>query len=299
MSPDGLVVPIPTLFDDEGALDLGRNAKFARHLVEAKVDHLFVLGSLGEFPSVTDEERVRLVDVVVGSVSEGTDVWVGCGAPSTRQAIAFAESAEASGAAAIVAVPPYYLHPALSSVERYYRAIHRSVDLPLLAYNIPSLVGYSIPPTLVHALGRDGVIVGVKDTSGSLASLEAFLSHRPEGFGVYPGDDAFATAAIAGGAPGAVMGIANVAPRLCVELVRAARDGDVAVSAQHQVLVDALVHAGAIASFPSNIKFLAEELRGAEVGYRSPHDPLTPEAASAVRARIDPIRARLAPYLDR
>ena len=116
MSLDGLVVPIATLFADDGALDPGRNSSFARGLAEAKVDHLFLLGSLGEFPSITDEERVRLQEVVIESVTGATDVWVGCGAPSTRQAVAYAESAEDSGAAALVAVPPYYLHPALASV---------------------------------------------------------------------------------------------------------------------------------------------------------------------------------------
>ncbi len=299
MPLDGLVVPIPTMFGEDGALDLGRNAKFARGLADAKVDHLFVLGSLGEFPSVTSEERERLVDVVIGSVAGATDVWVGCGAPSTRQAVADAEAAEAAGAAAIVAVPPYYLHPPLASVERYYRTLHASVGLPLFAYNIPSLVGYALPPDLVHRLGRDGVVAGVKDTSGSLASVESFLGSRPEGFGVYPGDDAFASAAIAGGARGAVLGSANVVPRLAVELVAAARAGHVREAADRQALLNALVEAGAAAPFPSNVKFLAHELRGAEVGFRAPYDPLTPAEESAVRARLDPIRPQLARFLDR
>ncbi len=299
MALDGLVVPIPTMFGDEGALDLGRNARFARGLADARVDHLFVLGSLGEFPTVSSEERERLVDVVIGSATGATDVWVGCGAPSTRQAVAFAESAESAGAQALVAVPPYYLRPAIASVERYYRTIHASVDLPLLAYNIPSLVGYSLPPDLVHRLGRDGVLAGVKDTSGSLASVESFLGSRPEGFAVYPGDDAYASAAIAGGARGAVLGIANVAPRLAVHLVAAARAGDLPGAAADQALVNALVQVAAAGPFPSAIKFLAHELRGAEVGYRSPYDPLTPAEESAVRARLEPLRPQLARFLDR
>jgi 4-hydroxy-tetrahydrodipicolinate synthase len=299
MSLDGLIVPTPTLFADDGSLDLGRNAQFARGLADAKVDHLFVLGSLGEFPSVTDEERARLIDVVVGSVTGATDVWVGCGAPSTRRAVEYAEAAEAAGAAALVAVPPYYLHPALASVERYYHALHAAVDLPLLAYNIPSLVGYSMPPESVHRLAREGVIAGLKDTSGSLTSVASFLAGRPEGFGVYPGDDAFATAAIAGGARGAVMGLANVAPRLGVELVRAAQAGDVPAAAERQALVDALAEVAAVAPFPSNLKFLAAELRGVAVGYRAPYDPLTEPEERAVRARLDPIRSRLAAFLGR
>jgi 4-hydroxy-tetrahydrodipicolinate synthase len=296
---DGLVVPTPTLFTDDGALDLGRNAKFARGLADAKVDHLFVLGSLGEFPSVTDAERPRLTEVVVESVAGKTDVWVGCGAPSTRQAVAYAEEAETIGAAAIVAVPPYYLHPSPAAVERYYRSIRAAVTVPLLAYNIPSLVGYALPAPLLHDLGREGVLAGAKDTSGSLASVEVFLTGAPEGFAVFPGDDSFASAAIARGARGAVMGIANVAPKLCVDLVAAARAADRARASELQSLVDALVEVGRAAPFPSNVKFLASELRGSEVGYRAPYDALTPAEASAVRERLSKLRDRLSPFLGR
>ncbi len=299
MSVDGLVVPIPTLFAEDGSLDLGRNAKFARGLADERVDHLFVLGSLGEFPSVAPAERERLIDVVVGSVTGATDVWVGCGAPSTRQAVAYAEAAEAAGAAAIVAVPPYYLHPASASIERYYRAIHGSIELPLFAYNIPSLVGYALDPEMVHRLGRDGVLTGAKDTSGTIASVTAFLAGIPPGFAIFPGDDALASEAIARGARGAVMGIANLAPRLCRELVQAARAGDRGRAAERQALVDALVQVSAGLPFPSINKFLAGELRGADVGYRAPYDALSEEETAEARRRLEPVRAALAPFLGR
>jgi 4-hydroxy-tetrahydrodipicolinate synthase len=299
MPLEGLSVPVPTLFAADGALDPGRNAKFARALSEAKVDHLFVLGSLGEFPSVTDEERPRLLDVVIESVTGRTDVWVGVGAPSTRQALHYADEAEGAGAAALVAVPPYYLHPPPAWVERYYRSIAAAASLPLLAYNIPSLVGYALAPDLVHRLARDGVIAGLKDTAGSLASVAAFLDGAPEGFPVFPGDDAFAGPAIERGARGAVMGMANLVPRLCVRLVRAALDHDRATVAELQPIVDALVDVSRAGPFPSVDKFLAARLWGADVGYRAPYDPLSPTEEAAVVARLAPLEPRLAPFLGK
>jgi 4-hydroxy-tetrahydrodipicolinate synthase len=297
MSLAGLVVPLPTLFTDDGGLDIGKNAKFARGLSDAKVDHLFVLGSLGEFPSLTDAERARLFEVVIESATGKTDVWVGCGAPSTRQAVAYAEAAESEGAAAVVIVPPYYLHPPLRAVERYYRAVRAAVTVPILAYNIPSLVGYALSPELVHGLARDRVIDGLKDTAGSLESITSFLTGAPTGFPVFPGDDAFASAAIARGAKGAVMGIANIVPKLCVELVAAARAGEHARAEELQRLVDALVDVDRQGPFPSTVKFLAAQMRAAEVGYRAPYDALTPEEETAVLHHLEPLRERLAPYL--
>ena len=299
MALGGLSVPLPTLFGPDGALDLSRNTRFARTISEAGADHLFVLGSLGEFPSVTDAERPRLVDVVVESTIGSTDVWVGCGAPSTRQAVAYAEAAELAGAAAIVAVPPYYLRPTPDAIERYYRAIHDAIRIPLFAYNIPSLVGYPLDPGLVHRLAREGVLAGAKDTAGSLTSVAAMIAGAPEGFSVLPGDDALAASAIEGGAKGAVMGTANVVPRLCVELVAAALGGNRARAAELQSLVDALVEAIHAGPFPSVDKFLANRLRGAEVGYRSPYDPLTAEEEARVLARLTPIEDRLRPFLKK
>ena len=299
MTLDGLSVPIPTLFTSEGAVDAGKNARFARDLADAKVDHLFVLGSLGEFPSVTAAERGPLVEVVVESATGKTDVWAGCGAPSTAQAVAFAEEAEGVGAAALVAVPPYYLRPTPAAIDHYYRAIRRAVTVPLFAYNIPSLVGYALPPALVHALGKDGVLAGVKDTAGSIDSVRSFLDGAPEGFGVFPGDDMLASTAIARGARGAVMGLANIVPKLCVELVGAARRGESARTAELQSLVDRLVEVTRAGPFPSTDKFLSATLRGADVGYRAPYEPLTADEEARVLAKLEPLKARLAPFLGK
>ncbi|HYA54685.1 MAG TPA: dihydrodipicolinate synthase family protein [Thermoplasmata archaeon] len=297
MSLDGLTSPLLTLFNDQGGLDLGRNARLARGISEAGVDHLLVLGSTGEFPSITPSERAPLLEVVVGSASVRVDVWAGCGAPSTAQAVAYAEEAEGVGVAALLAVPPYYLHPTDGAIDRYFRAIHRAVTVPLLAYNNPPLVGYALSPSLVHRLARDGVLAGVKDSAKSIDSVASFLSGAPEGFVVLPGDPPLASRAIERGARGAVMGVSNVVPKLCVELVAAARKGDEARARELQSTVDALVEVVRAGPIPSSLKFLAAELRGVEVGYRPPYDPLTPEEEAAVRARLEPLRPRLAPFL--
>ncbi len=297
MDLGGLVVPVPTLFGDDGTLDTGRNSKFARALSERRVEHLFVLGSLGEFPCVRNEERAKLIDTVVESVTGATDVWVGVGAPSTAEAVRFADQAEALGAAALVAVPPYYLRPTEAAVERYFRALADEASVPLLAYNIPSHVGYALSPDLVHRLARDRVLAGIKDTTDSLASLEGFLDDRPDGFAVLPGNDRFASAGIGRGAAGAVMGLGNLVPDLCGKLVRAARAADRATASEAQQLVDALAAVVDSGPFPSTVKLLAHRLRRAEVGYRAPFEALTPEEEARVLDRLRPLEKELAPYL--
>jgi 4-hydroxy-tetrahydrodipicolinate synthase len=171
--------------------------------------------------------------------------------------------------------------------------------VPLLAYNIPSLVGYALGPPFVHRLAREGVLSGVKDTSGSIESVRRFLDGRPEGFAVLPGDDRLAAEAIGGGAPGAVMGLANIVPKLCTELVRRARAGERKEAAELGGLVEELAAVVEAGPFPSTVKYLSTRLRKAEVGYRAPYDPLSPEEEARVLERLAPLEARLAPFLGR
>ncbi len=294
MDLGGLVVPVPTLFGDDGGLETGRNSRFARALSEARVDHLFVLGSLGEFPSVNEEERGRLVDTVVESVTGATDVWVGVGAPSTAEALRLADQAEGLGASALVAVPPYYLRPTEAAVERYYRALSEAVSVPLLAYNIPAFVGYALAPPLVQRLARDGVLAGIKDTGPAFETIEKFLDGSPDGFVVLPGNDRFASRALARGAQGAVMGLANLAPSLCVDLVRAGREGRTSDADRAQGLIDRLAAVVDTGPFPSTLKFLLHRWRGIDVGYRSPYDALSPDERSRVELALPSVEADLA-----
>lgn len=296
MDLGGLVVPVPTLFDENGGLETGRNSRFARALSEDRVDHLFVLGSVGEFPSVNEEERGRLIDTVVESATGATDVWVGVGAPSTQEALRWADQAEGLGAAALVAVPPYYLHPSEASIERYYRALAETASVPLLAYNIPAFVGYALRPSLVHRLAREGVLAGIKDTGPSIDSLAGFLDGAPDGWVVLPGNDRFAAPGIARGARGAVMGLANIVPSLCVELVRAARDSRTEDAAAAQGKVDRLAAVADSGPFPSTLKLLVRRFRGVDVGYRAPYDALSAEEEARVLAALAPLETELAAY---
>jgi 4-hydroxy-tetrahydrodipicolinate synthase len=293
----GLAVPVPTLFDDEGRLDPGRNGPFVRAICTAGADHIFVLGSLGEFPLIDDAERRLLVEVAVESLTAKGDAWVGVGAPSTRLAVRHAQQAEELGAAALVAVPPYYLHPTASAVAHYYRAVRDATKIPLLASNVPSSVGYPMAPELIHRLARERVLDGLEDSSGFLASVEGFLRGAPEGFPVFSGDDPMVAAAMERGAGGAVLATANVAPKLGVALVRSALAHETARASELQVLVTRLAEAIRAGPFPSTGKFLAAEAWGAKVGYRAPYEALSAEEQRIVLEPFDALRPALRPFL--
>lgn len=298
MALDGLSVPVLTIFGPDGQIDAGQNARFTRALCDARVDHVFALGTTGEFPLVSASERPVLLESIIESLSWRTDAWVGCGAPATAQAVAYAEQAEEAGASVVVVVPPYYFAPTEASIKHYYRSIRKAVGIPVLAYNIPAHVGYALSPALVHELAREKVLAGLKDTSGSLDSVRGFLHGAPEAFAVFAGDDLLAGPAIAAGAAGAVMASANVVPRLALDLVSAARQGDTQKVAGLEPPLHALLAALEAGPFPSVVKYLAHRVRGAEVGYREPDGPLTVEERSRVDAALERARPLLHPFLS-
>jgi dihydrodipicolinate synthase/N-acetylneuraminate lyase len=293
----GLVVPVPTLFGEQGEFDAGRNGPFVRGISSAGADHVFVLSAVGEFASVEEGERRLLLDSVIDSLTPKADAWVGIGAPTTRLAVRYAQAAEERGAAALVAVPPYFLHPTPEAVAHYYRAIRDVSKLPLLAANIPNFAGFTLAPDLVHRLARERILDGIVDAAGFLASMEGYLGGAPEGFAVFPGVDALAAHAIEQGASGAVLETGNVVPKLGVALVRAALAHETARAAELQVLVDRVAGATRAGPFPSATKYLACQVRGAASGYRAPYEALTAAEERAVTADFDPLRAALHPYL--
>ena len=297
MSLAGLAVPVPTLFDAEGHVDAERNCRFTEGISRAGVDHVFALGSLGEFPSIDSDERPGLLAAINEGLHGPTDLWVGVGAPSTRRAVRHAVSASEAGADVLVATPPYYLRPTEVAIQAYYRAIAHATDRPLLAYNIPAKVGYALTPMLVHSLAEEGVILGIKDTAGSIESINGFLTDAPPGFVVLPGDDLLARRAIAAGAAGAVMGLANVAPKLAVELLRAIGAPNEPLANELEAVLKDVADVVGSGPFPSTTKFLAAHLRGAPDGYRAPYDSLTPAEQARVLAGLAPIEARLRRWL--
>jgi 4-hydroxy-tetrahydrodipicolinate synthase len=294
----GLVVPVPTVFGPDGAIDREGTQSYVHGLARDGVDHIFLLGTIGEFPSVEDDERAGLISAALAGLTGKTDLWVGVGAPATRRAVRFAKAAEEAGATALVATPPYYLHPTDAAIADYYRALRAATKRPLLAYNIPSRVGYALSPGLVHSLASSGTLQAMKDTSGTIESVRSYLDKRPMGFQVLPGDDVLATLSFRAGASGAVMGTANLVPRLAIELMRSLPSGLPARTNELQSLINALAALAADGPFPSTLKFLATNIRGAPSGHRAPYGPLTPAEETHVLKGLRPLRPRLSPYLS-
>ncbi|MCU1490182.1 MAG: 4-hydroxy-tetrahydrodipicolinate synthase [Acidimicrobiaceae bacterium] len=222
-----IVTAMATPFTPSGALDLEGARRLARRLVEDGNDGLVLSGSTGEAPTLSDDERVALWEAVIDAV----DVPVIAGATSndTAHSLALVHRAEQSGAAAVLAVTPYYNRPSQSGLEAHFRAIAGATQLPVILYDIPIRTGRRIARETMLSLARDVEnIVAVKDATGDPAATARLLAEAPPGFECYSGDDALTLPLLSVGAVGLIGVATHWCARECGEMINQFFEGDVA-----------------------------------------------------------------------
>lgn len=232
----GIVPPIVTPLTLEGEVDTTSLERLLSLQIEAGVDGLFVLGSSGEVGYLTDAQRAQVVQTAIGHVGGQVPVLVGVNDMTTNRVIAVAEQAREAGADAIVATAPFYAITDAAETATHFRSIHAAVDLPLFAYDVPVRVHSKLSPAMLVELGREGVIAGVKDSSGDDVSFRMLLRQSAglENFAVFTGHEVVVDGCLLMGASGAVPGLANVDPHGYVRLWRAAQTGDWAAAKAEQ-----------------------------------------------------------------
>lgn len=196
-----------TPFHGDGSLDHDGAAALARWLQEQGNDGIVVAGTTGEAPVLTDDERLELIEAVVGAVT--IPVVAGTGSNDTAHSVHLTARAAKLGAAAALAVCPYYNRPSQAGIEAHIAAIAGASDLPVIVYDIPVRTGRKIATSTLLRIARSNAnVVAVKDAAGSPAETARLIAEAPPGFEVLSGDDACTLPLLAVGATG-VIGVAT------------------------------------------------------------------------------------------
>ena len=215
-----------TPFDEEGRLDLDGAQRLARWLVEQGNDGLVVAGTTGESPVLSDAERIDLFRAVVEAVT--VPVVAGAGTNDTHHSVEMTKAAEDAGAAAVLAVTPYYNRPSQAGLEAHFRAIAAATSLPVMLYDIPIRTGRKIAhDTLIRLLREVGNITSVKDAALAVAGSARLVAEAPSDFELYSGNDDQTLALLAIGAVGTVGVATHWAARPTGEMMAAFWKGDV------------------------------------------------------------------------
>jgi 4-hydroxy-tetrahydrodipicolinate synthase len=227
MDLSGTVVPMATPVETgSGGIDEETLTAFTRSLTEGGVHGLFPGSSIGEFPSLTHDQLLSVIETVVEAADAGTPVIAGCCETSVSDVRALVEAAADAGADAAVVVTPYYLDTTQQGLVRFFELVAEDSPLPLLLYNIPSLTGNELGVETVARLADLESVVGLKDTSGDLVYQHDVISATPSSFAVFSGATASAAASLDLGADGLIAGPANVFPAELAALYEAHARGD-------------------------------------------------------------------------
>ncbi len=236
----GIVPPVLTPFTAAGELDLPSLDRLVDHLLDAGVDGLFALGSSGQVAYLTDAQRAEVVTRIVERAAGRVPVVVGTADLTAPRVIEQGRAAVAAGASGIVVTAPLYALNDSPEIGRHFRMIAAAVDCPVLAYDVPVRVHAKLGLGLLLELGRDGVIAGVKDSSGDdvafrrLVAANAAAGHPLD---LLSGHEVMLDGMFLLGADGGVPGLANVDPAGYVRLWRAAqaRDWEAARAEQDRI----------------------------------------------------------------
>lgn len=232
----GVIPPVVTPLTAEGDIDTASLERLVGFLIEGGVSGLFALGSSGETAYLTDAQRTRVLEVVVKAGGGQVPVIAGCIETTTNRVAERAVISRGLGADAVVATAPFYTRTHPTEIERHFRQIAAAAELPLLAYDIPVCVHHKLDTAMLLRLAADGVLAGVKDSSGDDASLRGMCrgAARLPGFSVLTGHEVVVDAMLLGGADGVVPGLGNVDPAGYRRLADAAGAADWATARQEQ-----------------------------------------------------------------
>jgi 4-hydroxy-tetrahydrodipicolinate synthase len=221
----GILPAVTTPFDPAGEVDLAALGANVAALLDAGVHGVVATGTMGEAASLSRDERRAVVGAVADAAAGRVPVLAGVSSGTAAAARQLAEDAAAAGAGAVMCLPPLGYRADPGELVAFYADLAEA-GLPVMAYNNPEASGVDLGPELLVRLWRevDGV-VAVKECSGDARRIPALL-HAADGLEVLVGGDDWALEGFCSGATGWVSGVADVAPRACVELYERVRDGD-------------------------------------------------------------------------
>ncbi len=227
----GAFTALVTPFATDGTLDERSLCELVRLQVLAGIDGLVPCGTTGESPTLTADERDRVIELTVETVSERPSrsrvtILAGTGTNDTAATIRATRRAADLGADAALVVAPYYNRPNQLMLEAHYRAVADEGGLPIVVYNVPSRTGTNVDAATLLRLAEHPRIVGVKEASANLDQIALICRNRPDGFAVLSGDDAWTLAVLAMGGDGVVSVASNEVPGEMVDLCTSARAGD-------------------------------------------------------------------------
>ena len=278
----GCGTALVTPFRRDGSIDEDGVTRLARRQIEAGIHFLVPCGTTGESPTLTEDERIHVVELVVTEAAGKVPVLAGAGGYNTREVIHIGKRMRDVGAQGLLSVTPYYNKPTPEGLFQHYSAIAAEVALPVIVYNVPGRTGCNVDVATLGRLSTIPGVVGVKEASGNVTQMCEICRALPETFIVLSGDDALTLPLMAVGGRGIISVASNEVPAEMARMVEFGERNDFASARKLHNLLLPLMMVNFIESNPIPVKSAMAAMGLLEENYRLPMVP--PRESS--RARI-------------
>ena len=223
---EGLGVALVTPFKADGQIDFESLAKIVENLINGGVDHLCVLGTTAETPTLTESERLQVIKFVIKQNAGRIPIMVGCSSNCTASVLENIHNYELDGVDGILSAVPFYNKPSQEGIYQHFAQIAKATKKPLILYNVPGRTGVNMSAETTLRIAREFKnVIGIKEASGKMDQVKEIIAGAPDGFHVIIGDDSLAMEAISAGAAGVISVIGNAIPKRYSELIHYTMQG--------------------------------------------------------------------------
>lgn len=223
----GVGVALITPFKKDSSVDYNALARLIDYQLQNGTDYLVALGTTAETPTLNDDEKRKILDMVLTRVNGRIPVILGEGGNDTCAIADRLSKSDYHGVDAILSVTPYYNKPSQEGLYQHYKTIAGASPLPVILYNVPGRTGVNMTAeTTLRIAGECQNVIAVKEASGNMAQMDEIIKRKPDDFDVISGDDGITFPLITLGAIGVISVIGNAFPKEFSRMVRLALEGD-------------------------------------------------------------------------
>jgi 4-hydroxy-tetrahydrodipicolinate synthase len=288
----GVYTALITPFSSDGSLDEKALRSLVDQQIEGGVAGLVPMGTTGESPTVSHEENIRVIEIVIEQAAGRVPVIAGTGSNSTTEAVEMTRMARDLGARATLQVAPYYNKPNQEGLFRHFTKVADEGGLPVIVYNIPGRTGRNIENETMLRLAEHDGIVAVKEASGSVPQMMDLIAGKPRGLDVLSGDDNLALPLTLLGGAGVISVAANAIPGEMSRMIALGLEGELEQARTEHYRLLPFFRAMFIDTNPIPIKFVMSELGLCAESYRLPMCPLTDKQKADIRGVMEKLELR-------
>lgn len=278
---NGTGTALVTPMNKDGTVDEEALRRLVDFQEENGVDMLLPCGSTGEAATLSAEEHIKVIKIVVDQAKRAKIV-AGAGSNCTREAVELSKKAADFGADGLLSISPYYVKPTQEGIYRHYEAIAKASDLPIIIYNVPGRTGSNITAETEIKMAGIPNIAGVKEASGNIEQIQEIIAKRPKNFTVLSGDDSMTYDVMCSGGNGVFSVVSNCLPKQVSQMVNHLRDGnrDKARELNNQLMP--LFKGAFVESNPIPIKYIMAKMGFGTNTLRLPLTPLSQKSVEYI-----------------